>query len=303
MFSMNGNLSGVINIYKEKGYTSHDVVNIVRKKFSKIKTGHTGTLDPDATGVLPICIGKATKLADYIMSSEKEYKAVVSLGKTTTTQDFSGEIVSEREVTSTREDIEDVVKSFIGEISQIPPMYSAIKINGKKLYELAREGKEVERKQRNITIHNITIDDFIDDKNFEITVSCSKGTYIRTLCNDIGEKLNCGAYMKELVRSKSGVFRIENSIKLDELDELINSNNIGSVLIDMDKILIDYPKYTVSNKASKFLYNGNKISLNYVINNDHISDFNKIVVYDENNVLIGIYEVFNDYIKPLTMLI
>lgn len=303
MFSMNGNLSGVINIYKEKGYTSHDVVNIVRKKFSKIKTGHTGTLDPDATGVLPICIGKATKLADYIMCSEKEYKAVVSLGKTTTTQDFSGEILSEREVTSTREDIEDVVKGFVGEISQIPPMYSAIKINGRKLYELAREGKEVERKQRNITIHNITIDNFIDNKNFEITVSCSKGTYIRTLCNDIGEKLKCGAYMKELVRSKSGVFHIENSIKLDELDKLIKSNNISSALIDMDKILMDYPKYTVSNKASKFLYNGNKISLNYVINNNRISDFNKIVVYDENNVLIGIYEVFNDYIKPLTMLI
>ncbi|MDE6182340.1 MAG: tRNA pseudouridine(55) synthase TruB, partial [Eubacteriales bacterium] len=139
------NISGIINIYKEKGYTSHDVVNIVRKKLNRIKTGHTGTLDPDATGVLPICLGKATKLSEYIASSIKEYRAIVTLGKKTTTQDISGDIIEEKEVKCSEEEIKEVVHSFLGEIFQIPPMYSAIKVDGKRLYELAREGKEIER--------------------------------------------------------------------------------------------------------------------------------------------------------------
>ena len=297
------NISGVINIYKEKGFTSHDIVNIVRKKLGKIKTGHTGTLDPDAMGVLPICVGKATKLSEYIASSIKEYKAIVTLGKTTTTQDSSGEVIEERQVNCSENDILNIVNSFKGEIMQTPPMYSAIKINGKKLYELAREGKEIERKQRKITIYNIEVTKFIDKENFEITVLCSKGTYIRALCNDIGEKLGCGAHMSYLLRTRTGNFYIDDAIKLEDIDNILENNKLDTILISMDSILSDYKKFVVINKANKFLYNGNKISYNFVKNKENLKENEKIIIYDENNNLIGIYIVLQDYIKPLTMLL
>ncbi|MFI3231112.1 MAG: tRNA pseudouridine(55) synthase TruB [bacterium] len=313
------NISGVINIYKEKGFTSHDVVNIVRKNLNRIKTGHTGTLDPDAIGVLPICIGKATKLADYIASSTKEYKAVVSLGKTTTTQDASGEVLKEAPVICSQEDITEVVSSFVGEILQVPPMYSAIKVNGKKLYELAREGKEIERKKRSIHIYSISVGDInlnLNNSNkfeFEMTVLCSKGTYIRTLCYDIGEKLGCGAYMESLVRTKSGNFNIESAIKLEDFIAMVNSGdfdfNNNNLILSMSDILKGYPTCIVTKQASKFLYNGNKISSNYVKfsdnnkNNSDNSGDDKIVVYDEDGLLIGIYQQVDAFIKPVTMLI
>ncbi len=297
------NISGVINIYKERGFTSHDIVNIVRKKLGKIKTGHTGTLDPDAMGVLPICVGKATKLSEYIASSIKEYKAIVTLGKTTTTQDSSGDIIEEKIVNCSQDDIINVVNSFKGEIMQTPPMYSAIKIGGKKLYELAREGKEIERKQRKITIYNIEVTKFIDKENFEITVLCSKGTYIRALCNDIGNKLGCGAHMSYLLRTRTGNFYINNAIKLDDIDKILEENRLNDILMPMDSVLVDYKKFTVYNKAGKFLYNGNKISFNYVKNKEDLKQDEKIIIYDEDNNLIGIYIVLQDCIKPLTMLL
>ena len=264
------NISGVINIYKEKGLTSHDVVNIVRKKLGKIKTGHTGTLDPDAMGVLPICVGKATKLSEYIASSIKEYKAIVSLGKTTTTQDGSGEVIAEKQVNCSEDNIKKVVNCFKGEIMQTPPMYSAIKIGGKKLYELAREGKEIERKQRKITIYNIEITRFIDNQNFEIKVLCSKGTYIRALCNDIGQALGCGAYMSYLLRTRTGNFYIDNAIKLDDIDKFLQNNKLNDILLPMDIVLSEYKKIIVLNKANKFLYNGNKISFSYLKNKENL---------------------------------
>ncbi len=297
------NISGVINIYKEKGFTSHDVVNIVRKKLGKIKTGHTGTLDPDAMGVLPICVGKATKLSEYIASSIKEYKAIVSLGKTTTTQDGSGEVIEEKKVNCSEDNIKKVVNCFKGEIMQTPPMYSAIKIGGKKLYELAREGKEIERKQRKITIYNIEITNFIDNENFEIKVLCSKGTYIRTLCNDIGEALGCGAYMSYLLRTRTGNFYIDNAIKLDDIDRFLQYNKLNDILLPMDIVLSGYKKISVLNKANKFLYNGNKISFSYLKNKEDLQQNEKVIVYDEDNNLIGIYTVLLDCIKPLTMLL
>lgn len=297
------NISGVINIYKEKGFTSHDVVNIVRKKLGKIKTGHTGTLDPDAMGVLPICVGKATKLSEYIASSIKEYKAIVSLGKTTTTQDGSGEVIEEKKVNCSEDNIKKVVNCFKGEIMQTPPMYSAIKIGGKKLYELAREGKEIERKQRKITIYNIEITNFIDNENFEIKVLCSKGTYIRTLCNDIGEALGCGAYMSYLLRTRTGNFYIDNAIKLDDIDRFLQYNKLNDILLPMDIVLSGYKKISVLNKANKFLYNGNKISFSYLKNKENLQQNEKVIVYDEDNNLIGIYTVLLDCIKPLTMLL
>lgn len=297
------NISGVINIYKEKGFTSHDVVNIVRKKLGKIKTGHTGTLDPDAMGVLPICVGKATKLSEYIASSIKEYKAIVSLGKTTTTQDGSGEVIAEKQVNCSEDNIKKVVNCFKGEIMQTPPMYSAIKIGGKKLYELAREGKEIERKQRKITIYNIEITRFIDNQNFEIKVLCSKGTYIRTLCNDIGQALGCGAYMSYLLRTRTGNFYIDNAIKLDDIDKFLQNNKLNDILLPMDIVLSEYKKIIVLNKANKFLYNGNKISFSYLKNKENLQQNEKVIVYDEDNNLIGIYTVLLDCIKPLTMLL
>ena len=297
------NISGVINIYKEKGFTSHDVVNIVRKKLGKIKTGHTGTLDPDAMGVLPICVGKATKLSEYIASSIKEYKAIVSLGKTTTTQDGSGEVIAEKQVNCSEDNIKKVVNCFKGEIMQTPPMYSAIKIGGKKLYELAIEGKEIERKQRKITIYNIEITRFIDNQNFEIKVLCSKGTYIRTLCNDIGQALGCGAYMSYLLRTRTGNFYIDNAIKLDDIDKFLQNNKLNDILLPMDIVLSEYKKIIVLNKANKFLYNGNKISFSYLKNKENLQQNEKVIVYDEDNNLIGIYTVLLDCIKPLTMLL
>lgn len=297
------NISGFINIYKEKGFTSHDVVNIVRKKLGKIKTGHTGTLDPNAMGVLPICIGKATKLSEYIASSIKEYKAIVTLGTTTTTQDNIGNIVEEKKVTCTKADIINVINLFKGDLMQTPPMYSAIKINGKKLYELARAGQEIERKQRKITIYNIKVTKFIDTKNFEITVLCSKGTYIRTLCNDIGNKLGCGAHMSFLLRTRTGNFYIKNSIKLESLDKILEENRLKDILIPIDNILLDYKKFIVYNKANKFLYNGNKISFNYIKNKQNLKQNEKVVIYDESNNIVGIYIVLVDCIKPLTMLL
>ena len=297
------NISGVINVYKEKGFTSHDVVNIVRKKLGRIKTGHTGTLDPDAMGVLPICIGKATKLSEYIASSIKEYKAIVTLGKTTTTQDSSGDIIEEKPVNCSREDIKNIVYRFKGEMMQTPPMYSAIKVNGKKLYELAREGKEIERKQRKITIHNIEINKFIDNRNFEITVLCSKGTYIRTLCNDIGEALGCGAHMSYLLRTRTGNFYIDNAIKLEDIDRVLQNNDVKDLIIPMEQVLLDYNKFIVTKNGNKFLYNGNKISFNYIKNKKDLKKDEKIIIYDEDNNLIGIYVVLIDCIRPLTILL
>ena len=192
-------MDGVFNIYKEKGFTSHDVVAIVRKTINQKKVGHTGTLDPDAEGVLPVCVGKATKLADYIMADTKTYRATIKLGIITDTYDTTGDIIAEKEVSVSKDAIISVVKSFVGKQEQLPPMYSAIKINGHKLYDLARKGIEVERKPRSIEIYDISLDEFISDTEFAVTVSCSKGTYIRTLCYDFGEKLGCGAAMSSLV--------------------------------------------------------------------------------------------------------
>ena len=231
-------MTGVVNINKPIGRSSHFAVAVIRRITKIKKVGHTGTLDPMATGVLPICIGReATKLSQLIMDSQKEYKAVLKLGITTTTQDGEGEITSEKEVTSTKEEVENAINSFVGEITQIPPMYSAIKINGKKLYELARKGVEVEREPRKVTIHYINILNVdMKENEAEIVIGCSKGTYIRTLCNDIGEKLGCGGYMKSLVRTKCGGFDIEDSITLEEFEELFKEGKAETVLVSPEEI-------------------------------------------------------------------
>lgn len=252
-------INGIINIYKPKGMTSHDAVNRLRRIFNMKKIGHTGTLDPDAEGVLPICAGCATKTADMLTATNKQYRARVTLGSATDTQDSSGQVVKSAEVNVTREQIENTVKNFIGEIDQIPPMYSAIKIGGRKLYELARENKTVERPPRRINISCIEITEFdLENNSFEMLVDCSKGTYIRTLSNDIGEALGCFGHMSGLVRTKSGRFDVLNSYTLSQIEDMFSNGDL-TFLIPVDEVFDKYEKLTVNDKASVMVTNGVKV--------------------------------------------
>lgn len=296
----NNSIIGVINIYKEKGFTSHDVVNIVRKTLGRVKTGHTGTLDPDAEGVLPICVGKATKLADYIAADIKEYKAEITLGITTTTEDISGDVIEKRAVESSEEEVKSAINSFVGEYNQTPPMYSAIKVNGKKLYELAREGKEIERKTRLINIYKIRDIKALGNNKYEFYVLCSKGTYIRTLCKDIGEKLGCGGCMSDLTRTRSGNFYIDDSIKINDFKDMVSQNKLNEILLPVEKVLSNYKTVNIDSKAEKFVLNGNKISVSYIDEKD-IKETKVVAKF--NNRVVGVYEVLGDFIKPITMLI
>ena len=214
--------------------------------------GHTGTLDPMATGVLPVCIGNATRAADMLIESDKEYVAEFLLGKTTDTLDIEGVVLSETEVTATEDDVRDAVMKFVGEISQIPPMYSAIKKDGKKLYELAREGKEIEREARNITIYSIDILR-VDLPVVEILVKCSKGTYIRTLCDDIGKELGCGAVMTALRRTATAGFTVDNARTIEEIDEMEDK---AGLLLPTDKLFENYRAITLNEKQTRSITNG-----------------------------------------------
>ncbi len=267
-------MNGIINIYKEKSYTSFDVVAILRRKLHIKKVGHTGTLDPEAEGVLPICIGKATKVADYITDTKKIYRATMTLGVTTDTQDHTGKVLTKKDVTVSKDDIETAITSFIGEYEQVPPMYSALKVNGKRLYELARQGKTVERKARKVTLYNIIIHQ-MDGVHVDLSIECSKGTYIRTLCADIGDKLHCGAHMSKLIRTKSSMFEITSSLKLDEIDAYIHEDRLEEIIMPIDQVF-DYDKLTIDAKFDKLLYNGNKLSQECVKNNDLIKVDKKV---------------------------
>ena len=214
-------VNGILNVYKEKGYTSHDVVAKLRGIVGQKKIGHTGTLDPDAEGVLPVCLGRATKVCDMLTEKNKTYEAVLLLGKETDTQDISGTVLRVGETEGlTQEQVKDCVMSFVGEYDQIPPMYSALKVNGKKLYELAREGKTIERKSRKVEIKEIRILEMALPR-VRMEVSCSKGTYIRTLCHDIGEKLGCFGCMESLLRTKVSRFELKSSLKLSEIQKKV----------------------------------------------------------------------------------
>lgn len=209
-------ISGILYINKPQGLTSHNVVGKVRKALGLKRVGHTGTLDPLAIGVLPICVGKATKLAEYLEAGEKQYKAMLQLGIETDTQDITGQIIAKKEVGEY--DFDEVIKDFIGKIEQIPPMYSAIKINGQKLYELARRGEKIERKPRKIEVFDIKYK-ILDKTKIELLIDCSKGTYIRTICHDIGQKIGCGGVMSELTRTKVGNIDLSACINLEEVEE------------------------------------------------------------------------------------
>ena len=250
---------GMINVYKEQGFTSHDVVAKLRGILHQKKIGHTGTLDPDAVGVLPVCLGKGTKLCDMITDHDKTYVTEFKLGITTDTQDISGTVLKECPVTAGTEDVISAVMSFEGEYLQVPPMYSAIKIGGKKLYEIARTGKEIERPARPVTIYRIS-DIAVELPFVRMTVACSKGTYIRTLCHDVGEKLGCGACMTKLTRSAAGAFDLSGAKTLEEIETAVRENpdDIGGLLIPVEKMLEGIPRLMVnSGEADKMLKNGN----------------------------------------------
>ncbi len=288
-------MNGIINVLKPTNMTSFDVVAVLRKIFGIKKVGHTGTLDPMACGVLPVCIGKACGVIDYILNCDKTYVAEITFGVDTTTQDRFGDVVCVYENNATREEIDKAILSFVGEYMQIPPMYSAIKINGKKLCDLARKGEVVERKPRKVNIKNIEIIDIKENKTAIIKCEVTKGTYIRTLCYDIGQKLGVGANMSFLVRTRVGKFDIKDAITLEEIIKLKEFGKLSECLINTDYVLDCYPKVSITkNQEIKFL-NGNFIRTNRV-------DEGIVRVYDKENNFLALGSVIKSqgeiFIKP-----
>lgn len=283
-------MTGILNVYKPKGMTSHNVVSFVRRTLNMKRVGHTGTLDPMATGVLPILIGNATKLSELIMADEKKYTARVTLGIKTDTEDITGEITEEKEINVTLDDIIETANKFTGEIEQIPPMYSAIKVDGQKLYKLARQGVEIERKARKITIYSIDIYDF-DGTSFTMDVHCSKGTYIRSLCRDIGDALGCGAVLSELERTMSGIFKKENSYTFEQIEEIASKGKIEKILMVPDDVLRDFTAINVSEEYAQKIKNGIRIRPSQVGIVDFCED-QMFRIY-ENDTLICLLKVKN----------
>jgi len=250
--------NGIIIIDKSQGWTSMDVCAKLRGIFREKRIGHAGTLDPMATGVLPIFIGRATRAVEFASEGEKEYVAGLKLGVVTNTQDTSGEILEERAVSVSQEDLEAVLPTFRGDIQQIPPMYSAIKINGKKLYELARKGREVERAPRPVTIHSLTIEEQTGPSDFILRVRCSKGTYVRTLCHDIGQALGCGGTMSSLRRTMAAGFSLEQAVTLEQVQQ---AEDPAALLLSVDAYFSHYPSLTVPAAVEKKIRNGMTVVL------------------------------------------
>lgn len=277
---------GIIVIRKEKGFTSHDVVAKLRGILHMKKIGHTGTLDPDAVGVLPVALGKGTKLVDLITDKEKTYEAVLRLGITTDTQDMSGTVLEEKPVNVTEQQVKETIAGFVGEQLQIPPMYSALKINGKKLYELAREGKTVERKARPVCFYQIEVLD-IQLPVVRIRVACSKGTYIRTLCHDIGQKLGCGGCMEQLLRTRVGRFSLEESHTLSEVEQAVADGTVCKWIYPVENVLAEYPKIQADPYGDRLLQNGNPLSEN-LVDEQHKEGW--VRMYASNGNFTGIFQ-------------
>ncbi len=271
-------MNGIVIIDKPSSKTSHDMVSFVRRLTGIKKVGHTGTLDPQATGVLPVCIGNATKACELLTCENKAYRAELALGMTTDTLDAEGEILTEQPVLCSEEDIKKAIESFVGEIEQIPPMYSAIKKDGKKLYELARQGINIEREKRKVTIHSVKILEIdMERETVLFEVSCSKGTYIRTLCDDIGMKLGCGAYMNKLTRIKSGRFSLDDAYTTEQLIKLYEEGKFNDILIPVDKVFEVYPSVTVNEREKGFIVNGVRVRYK------GLKEGQAYRVYDENS--------------------
>lgn len=282
-------LNGVLNIYKEKSYTSHDVVAKMRGILRQKKIGHTGTLDPEAEGVLPVCLGQATKLCELLTGHDKAYQAVMRLGVETDTQDLGGQVLVRREVACTEEETRAAILSFVGPYAQTPPMYSALKVDGKRLYDLARQGKVVERSPRTVQVYGIEIQK-LELPVAVMTVRCSKGTYIRTLCHDIGQKLGCGAAMESLVRLQAGQFTLENSITLARLEEIRDEGRLGEYLVSVEQLLSQYPMAVARAEADCLVHNGNPAPCWEVALKEPMREGLKVRMYDSGRRFIGLYE-------------
>lgn len=297
--------NGIINVYKEAGFTSHDVVARLRGICKQKKIGHTGTLDPDAVGVLPVCLGSGTKLCDMLTDWNKEYIARLQLGVVTDTQDMSGKVLSRAEADElaslTEERVREAVMSYVGAYDQIPPMYSALKVNGKRLYELAREGKEVERQPRKVCFREIEVL-HAELPVVKLRVVCSKGTYIRTLCNDIGEQLGCFGAMKSLVRTRVGAFEIENAVTLAQLEALRDEGALEKVLLPVDSMLTQLPAVYCEEEYCRLLDNGNTLYPNMLIKPPYFKDGEEVRMYGREK-FYGIfrYSAADRRLKPVKM--
>lgn len=281
-------IHGIVIIHKEKGFTSHDVVAKLRGICGQKKIGHTGTLDPEATGVLPVCLGSATKLCDMLTDRDKEYVTELLLGVETDTQDMTGTVLSRRPVAVSQEQVREAVLSFQGRYMQIPPMYSALKVNGKKLYELAREGKEVERRAREVRIEEIEILR-MQLPAVRLRVVCSKGTYIRTLCADIGQKLGCGGAMESLVRTRVGKFSLEEAFTLGQLQELKDQGRLAEVVEPVESIFESCPVLHVRQGREKLLDNGNPLTVEQTAEKEQYAPGRWVRVCWPDNHFAGIY--------------
>ncbi|MBP5607862.1 MAG: tRNA pseudouridine(55) synthase TruB [Lachnospiraceae bacterium] len=292
-------INGVINIYKEKGYTSADVVARLRGILHQKKIGHTGTLDPEAEGVLPVCLGYATKLVEHLTDKQKEYVCTIHLGVTTDTEDMTGAVTAEKEVRCSKEEFASALMSFVGPYDQVPPMYSALKQNGKRLYELAREGVVVERPARRVEIYNIDLQE-TDLPLAVFTVRCSKGTYIRSLCRDIGEKLGCGAAMEKLMRSMSGEFKLDTAHKLSEVEALAQAGEVERHVVLVEHFYNDCPAVFVHTEDMKYLRNGNPLPRSYA---RECENGRRYRVYDDTDKFCAVYrfDEENDVLKAETI--
>lgn len=298
-------MNGIINIYKEKGYTSFDVVAKLRGILHMRKIGHTGTLDPQAEGVLLVCFGKATGICGMLTDWDKTYETVMLLGCETDTQDTTGNILSKSEVNLTKKEIIECIESFVGEYSQVPPMYSALKVNGKKLYEFARKGIEIERKARKVKINSIRIHEIdLDENTVRMTVRCSKGTYIRTLCDDIGKKLGCKACMKELKRSAVGEIDYKSAVTLGQVQAKALLGNVEDLIIPIDKMFENCAKVHMTDEFDTKLHNGNKILVEDIKKEVGDVEFPfgaNVRLYDSSDKFVGIYEVRDELAYPVKM--
>ena len=293
-------VNGIINVYKEKGYTSHDVVAKLRGIFRQKKIGHTGTLDPDAEGVLPVCLGKATRVCDLLADKDKVYDAVLRLGIVTDTQDMTGRVQSEQEASCTQEELEETIRGFVGDYWQTPPMYSALKVNGKKLCDLARAGVEVERKPRQVTLYSIQMEEVFLPR-VRMRVHCSKGTYIRTLCHDIGQALGCGGCMESLVRTQVANFMLQEAHRIAEIEALVKRareqaiqtelrrEDLLGLVANTDSVFTQYPEVSVKEEFSRLLYNGNPLLEEWA--KGWKAEYRDLAVrvYDSRQAFIGIY--------------
>ena len=301
---MSGTISGVLNIYKEAHWTSFDVVAKIRGICHVKKIGHAGTLDPAAEGVLPVCVGKATRIADLLSGEIKTYCAQMRLGEETDTLDQTGTVVRRADPAVldrlTEGQVREVIDSFVGGYDQVPPMYSARHVQGKRLYELAREGKSVERAAVPVRIDRIVIDE-ISIPNIALTVTCGRGTYIRSLCADIGEKLGCGGVMTHLVRTRVGPFEISDALTIGQVQERLAEKSFGDLLMPVDQVFAERPAVTVASSCEKLAYNGNKIPLAGFQTDDlPAEDFR---LYDSRGQFIGIFgiEENGQTVKPVKM--